>query len=159
MSDTISHWWKYRWVVSVSILQRWCILLLLSLTLFMVFITHRYMDKLCLSVYSKSDGNCSLSPWHSSWCSLHMGILMDITHRYIPEAMIPINGLIFFNEITDETMNSNALTINARNYWVTRLLQVSQQNHRRNGNSNVLIINAFFIVDCVLCYRWNNWWN
>jgi len=63
-----------------------------------------------VGIYSRGDGNYSPSPWHCSWCSLHMGIPMSCVRRYIPETMrtiplpklvMPIKGFNVSNRIID----------------------------------------------------------
>jgi hypothetical protein len=85
--STVHYLWVYRRNVSVSIFQRLWELFSFSLTLFMVFITYKYTDKMCPSVYSSDYGNCSLSPWHCSRCSLHTNISTECFCGYISETM------------------------------------------------------------------------
>ena len=57
------------------------------MALFIMFITYRYTNGMCSSIYSKDNGNCSLSPWQCSWCSLHMGIPTECVYQYIPKTI------------------------------------------------------------------------
>ena len=105
---------------------------LFSLALFMVFITHRYTNRLCPLAYSNGNENCSL-----------------------PKRVMPINGLIVSNKITTEWDFQCA--DNKCSYWLRyTFLQVSQQNHGWNENFNLLVVNTFLTVDCLLFYQWNN---
>jgi hypothetical protein len=57
------------------------------LALFTVFITYGYTNGICPSVYSRDHGNYVPSPLYYSWCSLHMGILIECVCWYIQQTM------------------------------------------------------------------------
>jgi len=62
-------------------------LFLFTMTLFIMLITHRYINGLWSSVYSSGNKNSFPSPWHYSLYSLHTSIPADIARWYIPKVM------------------------------------------------------------------------
>jgi len=81
----------YRRNVFNGIFQRPWELFSFTLTLLMMFITCRYTDKMCSTIYFRDYGNCAPTTWRYSRYSLHMGILTECVYRYILGTMETIH--------------------------------------------------------------------
>jgi hypothetical protein len=138
-----------------------------TLALFMVFITYRFSDRMCLSVYFKDHGNCAPSPWHYSRCSLHTGISMECVRWYILETMgiVPlhpdiVNGVHYiwvywqnvFNDIFQRLWelcpyNLALFTVFITYRYIDRMcLSVYSRDHGNYSLLNAIIFNDVLTV-------------
>jgi hypothetical protein len=84
---TCNFYRQYYWGnVSVGIFQRPWELFFFSL-IFKVFITYRYIDEMCLSIYPKNYKNYSSSFWYCLQCLLYISMLMECVYQYILKNM------------------------------------------------------------------------